>query len=205
MRGSGGKVVKIGVKAVSGRQWKRATVDGCSVGISKDSSTRSLDKTQVFPMCLQEGSLKLLPRFFVCCQPLPVLRSTNKVLGAVRAGRCNDEELLDQHWEIRTCELETGFLEHDNVLGDAIAVYVVGGHRGVEGHKVLWLHTSTVEAEVLDKFRGRYFVVEQDRVLEILVIFGKQYESSCLLVLACPNLYYRNLTIANPCLIKRLY
>jgi hypothetical protein len=75
----------------------------------------------------------------------------------------------------------------------------------VEGHEVLWLHTSTVEVEVLDKFRGRYFVVEQDRVLEILVIFGKQYESSCLLVLACPNLYYRNLTIANPCLIKPLY
>jgi hypothetical protein len=39
----------------------------------------------------------------------------------------------------------------------------------VEGYKVLWLHTSTVEAEVVDEFRGRYFVVKRDLVLEILV------------------------------------
>ncbi len=41
----------------------------------------------------------------------------------------------------------------------------------MEGYEVLWLHTSTVEAEVVDEFRGRYryFVVKRDRVLEILV------------------------------------
>ena len=39
----------------------------------------------------------------------------------------------------------------------------------MKGYKVLRLHTSTVEAEVGDEFRGLYCVVKRDRVLEILV------------------------------------
>ena len=39
----------------------------------------------------------------------------------------------------------------------------------MKGYEVLWLHTSTVEAEVVDEFCGRYFVVKRDRVFEILV------------------------------------
>ena len=39
----------------------------------------------------------------------------------------------------------------------------------MEGYKVLWLHTSTVEAEVVNEFCGCYFVVKRDRVFEILV------------------------------------
>ena len=39
----------------------------------------------------------------------------------------------------------------------------------MKGHEVFWFHTSTVDAEVFDEFRCRYFVVEQDRVLEILI------------------------------------
>ena len=57
-------------------------------------------------------------------------------------------------------KLETGFFEHDDVFGDAVTVCVVGGHRGVKGDEVLGLHTSTVEAEVVDEFRGRYLVVK---------------------------------------------
>jgi hypothetical protein len=30
----------------------------------------------------------------------------------------------------------------------------------VKGDEVLWFHTSTVEAEVVDEFRGRYLVVK---------------------------------------------
>ncbi len=44
-----------------------------------------------------------------------------------------------------------GLLKHDDILGDALTFSVVGGHFRVEGNKIFGLHTSTVEAEVLNE------------------------------------------------------